>query len=481
MATYYVRPDGSDTNPGTGPSPSQAWQTLTKAFQTVVSGDTVYVAAGIYPNHHNLSFTNNFTATVTIEGDIYGQHFTDIGGGWPLIHPYSAWPSGVAYGGETIALSSRSNITLRRLAIQPSWDFGIYSDQTGNNILIEECIFFGRCTAATVRFNIQSTSGLTIRRCAFLTFQPTAIYLYFPATSTNYTANFRIESCFVLATGWGIPVYITGATPGTGRPGGGIITGCSLITGDQRGVFIDTGNYSTTNPLVVENNLIITANNALEANTSGQMSENYNMIMTTGTVRINVTAGANSKLAGPDASNAIGMPVYGLFPGVGGPGVPMIMPWPDSVLHRQPLSSNAPSLDIHGRPVTNWGAVSVSNAGTMSSAANSDGGSGAALELTGKMCHDLLIPVDPVSTTVSVKVKWDSNHGDTNPPQAQLLAAPELGYSGQTITATAPGTSYQTLTFTAFTPTRKGIVVLRLISRSTSVDGKAWFDTVTVT
>ncbi|HID38066.1 MAG TPA: T9SS type A sorting domain-containing protein [Calditrichaeota bacterium] len=43
--TYYVSPDGSDSNPGTEASP---WKTIQKAANTAVAGDVVYIKAGIY-------------------------------------------------------------------------------------------------------------------------------------------------------------------------------------------------------------------------------------------------------------------------------------------------------------------------------------------------------------------------------------------------------------------------------------------------
>src|SRR5690606_4037651 len=47
MATYYVSiQTGDDTNDGL--SPETAWATITKAAQTMVAGDRVYVAPGTY-------------------------------------------------------------------------------------------------------------------------------------------------------------------------------------------------------------------------------------------------------------------------------------------------------------------------------------------------------------------------------------------------------------------------------------------------
>ena len=42
---YYVAPTGSDSNPGTEAEP---WQTIQKAADTLVAGDTVYIKAGTY-------------------------------------------------------------------------------------------------------------------------------------------------------------------------------------------------------------------------------------------------------------------------------------------------------------------------------------------------------------------------------------------------------------------------------------------------
>ena len=46
--TYYIRPDGDDSNPGTGNSSEEAWQTLNFAINALVGGDTLYIADGNY-------------------------------------------------------------------------------------------------------------------------------------------------------------------------------------------------------------------------------------------------------------------------------------------------------------------------------------------------------------------------------------------------------------------------------------------------
>src|SRR5262249_25919974 len=46
--TFYVRPDGSDANPGLADAPSGAWRTLQKAADAARAGDTVVVRPGTY-------------------------------------------------------------------------------------------------------------------------------------------------------------------------------------------------------------------------------------------------------------------------------------------------------------------------------------------------------------------------------------------------------------------------------------------------
>lgn len=74
-AIYYVSPSGSDANPGTE---TQPWQTIQKATETLVAGDTVYIKAGTYPERvipQNSGSTGNYITyaayasdTVTIDG-----------------------------------------------------------------------------------------------------------------------------------------------------------------------------------------------------------------------------------------------------------------------------------------------------------------------------------------------------------------------------------------------------------------------------
>lgn len=87
-----------------------------------------------------------------------------------------------------------------------------------------------------------------------------------------------------------------------------------------------------------------------------------------------------------------------------------------------------------------------------------------------------------IAVTLSVRVSWTTDHGDTNKPRIELIANGEIGVSGQTATAagSAGSGTFETLSIT-FTPTAKGVATFRLRSRADKPNGYASFDTVTVT
>jgi hypothetical protein len=68
-AVYYVAPSGKDSNPGTL---SQPWQTIQKAANTLVAGETVYIRAGTYPEQvvpHNSGSAGNYITYAAYPGE----------------------------------------------------------------------------------------------------------------------------------------------------------------------------------------------------------------------------------------------------------------------------------------------------------------------------------------------------------------------------------------------------------------------------
>ncbi len=99
------------------------------------------------------------------------------------------------------------------------------------------------------------------------------------------------------------------------------------------------------------------------------------------------------------------------------------------------------------------------------------------IAITGQGSHEFNIPVDATATTISVRCSWDTAHGNGSKPQATLLANGEISVTTETVTAAGTSPTWETLTFATQTPTAKGIVTVRLISRSAVSNGRAFFDT----
>lgn len=167
MATYFVKPTGSDFNVGT--SASLAWRTVQKALSATgaSSGDTVYIAPGTY--RETISVAGTYSSNVTIIGDRTSSQFSDVAAGYIRITGLvsdalnvSTYLGGFGFNGKSyLTLDSiwfegnvtfsanTSNVTLIRCQITtatnaPNGGISIYMDTTGqSNILIDKCFIQG--------------------------------------------------------------------------------------------------------------------------------------------------------------------------------------------------------------------------------------------------------------------------------------------------------------------------------------------------
>ncbi|RJQ25435.1 MAG: DUF1565 domain-containing protein [Peptococcaceae bacterium] len=85
MAVYYVRTDGNDSNPGTGPSTTQAFKTIQKAANVSSRGDIIYVAPGTYNESayfaHVYHGSTGFGNPTQLIGNTTGSIFGTVPGG----------------------------------------------------------------------------------------------------------------------------------------------------------------------------------------------------------------------------------------------------------------------------------------------------------------------------------------------------------------------------------------------------------------
>jgi hypothetical protein len=499
--TYYVSwAVGSDANNGLGPDASHAtnkpWKTLAKALGAsgIASGDQVYVAPGTQREVVTVAMTSA-TAETKITGDpANAQGFKDSGGtrvaaGQVIWSAYTTNDTTTPTASTLLSLAGRDFLTFEKLLLiggnaTPNCIGGDTSNST--NITFTDCTLLPGSTSG----RLMNWTGLAdisahwlFDRCVFwcgtngISFQGTA-----PTSGVaDYTIDFVFRNCLFMGSG-NIPIQFGTSGALANKPGGLSILNCSFFGNGSSTVTLFGANWSTTIPATFNNNLVYGAG-GVTAGAAGQMTEDYNYFFCP-SPRTNVSAGAHS----------VSGPIYALMLEIGQArqqgrlartlGTPLA----GSPLLGFGSTGGPPSVDLLNRPRPAGGASLAYAVGAFErhdtvisgGAANADGAAGDCWQLTGPGDQDLYIPVDAAATTVSIKQKT-SGYVGTNYPQIELLAAPEIGVAGQTVADSAANASYTALTLAAFTPTGKGVVVLRLKNRTGDGAGIVWFDTLAVT
>lgn len=351
------------------------------------------------------------------------------------------------------------------------------------NIVIRDCAFLLAAGLTKSAINYIGLADVaanwTIDRCHFLAITDggSVINVTLPTSaSADYDANFLIQNCVIEgAFTNAISVAASGAAS---FKGGGVDVFNSRVMGG-RGMTTAV-NVATSIPCTFYNSVIMSGNNTgLSANASGQIVEDYNRIIAA-TPRTNVSVGGNSI---SDTSMAH-LVEFGYAEIAGRQSRPTGTPMANSPLLGRGNQAGGPTVDILNRPRPAggastsyaWGAYERHDTAAKETSVV-DAGSNA-IKITGPGDHDFLIPVDATSTTITVRARYDTNHAATNKPQATILNGEEIGVATETKTMTAAVDTWETLTFSAISPTAKGFVTLRLISRSAAGNGIAYFDTV---
>ncbi len=173
MATYYVRPDGNNSNSGLGSGTGSAWQTLAKALGAsgIGSGDTLYIAPGTYTEAVTIGGT--YTAPTYVYGDPLCQQFTGISAG--SVRHSSATSTGNDRTINSILLSGsgKSNLNFRNIHWLSCNGYNQVSLLLGQNNTFTKCVFEQVFHAAPVNCVITGPSSLAINAvfdsCIFLT------------------------------------------------------------------------------------------------------------------------------------------------------------------------------------------------------------------------------------------------------------------------------------------------------------------------
>lgn len=345
MATYYVKPTGS--NAASGTSVANAWQTLSFALGATsgfASGDTLNVSAGVYREVVTVGMTSP-TATTTIVGDTTGAIFGTAGE--CRVTAFTTDDSTAGSASDCLSITSKNFLYFQNLRFEGASGYGVRVISSTNNT-------FDRCvctsTGGNAGLRLESAAGVnashTATNCSIIA-RANALQIVGSAPSSgNQSMGITIQNCYV-ATSSSNCIFVNSSGT-TGTLSGVTITNCTLI-GGSGGILINTSAYrSTTASVTVRNCLLLAHTTALSANTSGQMDENFNRLVAYSTSRNLVTAGANS-----NTNCNFGLDFEGGFI-QGAAKTLQLMPYSNSANIGAGTATGAPATDMYGytRPAT---------------------------------------------------------------------------------------------------------------------------------
>lgn len=505
MNNYYVSAGrGSDAS-GTGTA-INPWKTISKAIGNAASaslgsnGARIYIEPGTYYEAVTLGLTPTSSTRLEIIGDCDGAGFLAGGQASPStgIVDWSAWSSDSAVAnGPCLFGGAKSFVTLRRLKMHGGNFSGgsCVGVTSGQSWTLADSIFVPYIGSVAVSFGATSspaTSGLdlTIDRCDFHIAGNNGgrgVSISAAEAGAEYSLQSRIRNCRF----WGaVGIQLSRVANGLGSLGSGLtVEHCSfmLTSSSGGGVAIYTSDSIPLSTPVQVRGSVFFGHTGLSAGHLSHISEDWNAIHCT-TSRTSVAAGPNSST---NFRPAIDREDGRL---VGTPLRPHGLPTPGSPLAGFVGAGTTVTTDLMGRARPEGfqstrnaaGALERHDTGELNTAM-ADTGSAGCLSLRGPSSLERPILVDSTSVAISVKVRWDGNHGDSRKPQAILLANPEIGIAtDQVVTASSTGgtgstpNGYETLNFSQFTPSRPGALMLRLVSRSSTGTGVAYFDSITL-
>lgn len=504
MANYFVDAANGNDSTGTG-AVGAPWKTISKAIAGTPAitmsgtGDTLYLIPGTYRERNiTLTLTPGAGNVLSIIGDVDGSAQRTAGAGtiytgavvWTaLTTSDTTWPTDA---NANFNLNSKSYLSLSKIIF-----FGglnttgtcINSAATSTNVTITSCSFHnllvnGISVAATCAAN--TNPDWMVDSCTF--FGPSGIrFTLTQSASAEYSINTTIKNCLFIGTGFptGYAVNVRSTGSSTYNGYGVTCTNCTVIAfGAGMYSSIATGTTSAGNyQITCYNSLYMCYASMTGTGTTGRFYEDYNIVYGTLT---SVTSGGHSLTAA--GTNLPGSLLHlGESQIWGGTLRPFCTPWAGSPILGFGAGGTPPTTDWLGRPRPEGGSSLTGAAGYLErhdTAAREvtivPSGQTTSWKLVGPSSQELSVAVDAATTTIAMQAYADANHNTGTPPQIQLVANGEIGIAAQTVTMTANTATWNAITFAAITPTAKGVVKIRLVSRPAAANGIAYFGAVTI-
>jgi hypothetical protein len=503
MAEIYISDDRGDDSTGTGTA-TNPYATVNKAAGAsgiATAGDLVVVEPGIYREKVAIGVAGSSGSPITIVGDGDGSRFRTGGYSDAKIGDVelAAWTNDttpMTTTGAVISANNKSYVTLRGFLLKAGGGSYLYGclELSGGaaNWIVEDCHMYGS-VGNPIAVRLEASAGVslatTLRRCKVISTASGSTFYGVDVRTTvaadEWSLDLLFENSNFYGSAGGIRFNQVSGGSGSAWSGGSRVQGCGFFF-CNRGIYIP-GATALANPIAVYGCNFAYSLAGISAGASGQVVEDGNAYASDSTtVNASVTPGSNSITVRPSFS----MHDERLR---GGVPRPCFEPSAGSPLIGAGNYGTPPSTDSWNRARPDGGAI-LPSIGSIErhdvgarDTTYKDAGSPACLKLTGKstLRRPVLVKAG-AARTITVKVRWDGNHGDGSKPQAALLASSAVGFAGEVKAATSTGgtgatpNAYETLTFTAFTPTADGVVWIEMRSRAAADNGAAYFDTIGV-
>lgn len=355
-ATYYIdSANGADGNNGLGPDASagtnKPWKTIAKYMRTNgVSGDTAYLAPGVYRESVTVNITSP-TATTKLIGDPHNVQGFKTSGGVLVTPAICRW--------TVMTNDSTASPNTSALLLNGSdywWFENIYFNEAGagllpitgttttsTNLVFTNCVV-SSMTGSAVGMSITAAFGvplnLKILNCKIISVGNTGILItHQSGTGSDWNLNVRIENCEIMALA---PISITKSGASANVGGGILVTNCILYTSGGN-AFSATATSTNNFTNYVTGCIVLSAATGFNGGDVSQTTEDYNIVNAV-TARANTNTGANSKTAVNPMIDFDASRLFGFGPR------PFFSPLPSSPLLGAGLAAEAVDLFNTTRP-----------------------------------------------------------------------------------------------------------------------------------
>jgi hypothetical protein len=344
MATYYVRPDGNNSNTGTGSAAGQAWATVAYALANAALPDatnTIYIAPGAYRGSVTLSITPSVSNTLVIAGDPTAAQFTGVTPGRVRITTFTTDNTGTPTSSQTLTCDNKTYFTLQNIHIegyQTSTGQGIAHFLNAKNYTVEKCLFtlYRRGSGSSNVFVTTTTTtaiNAVFDKCIFIGGYA-SLNIRSPASGSTFDLGISVkDSIFSLGLNC---VIISNPSEGVGVGNGVSFYNCVL---QGLAVFFLRSSNTTDKTFFYNNAIVAFTGIGLDAS-ANTVTEDYNRFSCT-TDRSGPATGSNSQ-SGIFASDFDYSRIAGLY---------VLDYWASydgSIAQNTGTLSGAPTVDIFG-------------------------------------------------------------------------------------------------------------------------------------